>query len=215
MKKTLKHALISLGVVLLAQGAAAGGDAAAGEAKSATCVACHGPDGNSPAPSFPKIANLGEKNLYKQLRDIQSGRRNIVEMTGLLDNSSDQDLQDMAAFFDSQPMQLSGARDIKVRLGSGLETDALALGERIYRAGNLETGVPACSGCHSPTGKGNAPAGYPRLGGQYAEYTEKQLRAFRGGERTNDGDQQTMLQIAEHMTDAEIIAVANYIAGLN
>ena len=102
-----------------------------------------------------------------------------------------------------------------MRLGSGLETDALALGERIYRAGNIETGVPACSGCHSPTGKGNAPAGYPRLGGQYAEYTEKQLRAFRGGERTNDGDQQTMRQIAEHMTDAEIIAVANYIAGLN
>ncbi|TQV70736.1 cytochrome c4 [Exilibacterium tricleocarpae] len=214
MKRVLKYALISLSLAAFAQGAAAG-DAAAGESKAGTCVACHGSDGNSPAPNFPKLAGLGEKYLYKQLRDIKSGARPVVEMTGLLDNMSEQDLRDIAAFYDGNAMQLAGAKDIKVRLGSGVETDGLKLGAQVYRAGNLETGVPACTGCHSPTGMGNDPAGYPRLGGQYADYIAKQLRAFRGGERTNDGDQQTMRQVAEHMTDAEITAVANYIAGLN
>lgn len=215
MNRVLRHALISLSFVALAQGAAAQGDASAGESKVAICAACHGADGNSPAPNFPKLAGLGEKYLYKQLRDIKSGDRQVIEMTGMLTNLSDQDLQDIAAFFTAKPMQLSGAKEIKVRLNSGVETDGLELGEKVYRAGNLETGVPACTGCHSPTGQGNAPAGYPRLGGQHAAYIEKQLRAFRGGERVNDGDQKTMRQVAQLMSDAEITAVANYIAGLN
>ncbi|MGH1487710.1 MAG: c-type cytochrome [Cellvibrionaceae bacterium] len=191
------------------------GDPAAGEAQAAVCAGCHGSDGNSPAPSFPKIAGIGEKYITKQLKDIQSGKRAIVEMTGLLDGKSEQDLKDLAAFYNSKAMQLSGAKPLEVRVNAGIKVDGLELGARVFRAGNLETGVPSCSGCHSPRALGNEPAGYPRLSGQYSEYIAKQLRAFRAGERTNDGESRIMRQVAEHMSDAEIDAVANYISGLN
>lgn len=191
------------------------GDPIAGEAKVAVCAACHGNDGNSPAPTFPKIAGLGEKYLYKQLQDIRDGQRNIAEMTGLLDASSDQDLLDMAAFYNSKDLQITGAKPQEVLINAGIKVDGLTLGERIYRAGNLETNVPSCMGCHSPKGLGNEPAGYPRLSGQYAEYIAKQLRHFRAGERINDGDSMVMRQVAERMSDAEIDAISNYISGLN
>lgn len=218
-----KSTLLSIAAIVLSvSGSAiasgdghAAGNAEAGKALAASCAGCHGSDGNSPAPSFPKIAGLGEKYLYKQLRDVQSGARVIVAMTGQLDGKSDQDLKDLAAYFDSQTMQLSGAKEMKVKVNSGLEVDALKLGEQIYRAGNAEVGTPSCMGCHSPRGLGNAPAGYPRLSGQYAEYIALQLRNFRAGERTNDGDSKIMRGVAEHMSDAEIDAVANYISGLN
>ncbi len=192
-----------------------GGDPKAGEEIAATCAGCHGADGNSPAPSFPKIAGLGEKYLTKQLRDIQSGARPVAQMAGQLDDKSDQDLKNLAAYFNSQTMQLSGAKEMTVKVNAGIEVDALKLGEKIFRAGNQEAGTPSCTGCHSPRGLGNDPAGYPRLSGQYAEYIAAQLRSFRNGERTNDGDSKTMRTVAEYMTDAEIDAVANYISGLN
>lgn len=192
------------------------GDPAAGEAQAAVCSGCHGADGNSPTAAFPKIAGLGEKYLTKQLLDIQTGARVIPEMAGLLDGKTEQDLKDLAAFFNSKTTQLSGAKPQEVRVNAGIKVNGLALGERVYRAGNLATGVPACSGCHSPRGLGNEPAGYPRLSGQYSEYIAKQLRAFRAGERTNDGgDAKIMRQVAQHMSDAEIDAVANFISGLN
>src|SRR5690554_3037209 len=227
MKNLLKHALFSLGLVAVAQGASAAGDAKAGADKVAVCAACHGPDGNSPLPTFPKLAGLGEKYLLKQLQDIQAWDleadaekkpttgRPVPEMTGMLRDLSEQDLQDVAAYFASQAIQLSGAKDIQVKVNSGLMVDGLELGEKVYRAGNLANGVPACTGCHAPDGHGNAPAGFPRLSGQYAEYVEKQLLAFRSGNRTNDGDQMIMRLVAEKMSDAEIKAVANFIAGLN
>jgi cytochrome c553 len=207
--------IISVSSTAIASDSHTVGDPDAGKALAASCAGCHGTDGNSPAPSFPKIANLGERYLYKQLQDIQSGARVIVAMTGQLDNKSEQDLKDLAAYFDSQTMQLSGAKEMKVRVNAGIEVDALKLGERVYRAGNAEVGIPSCMGCHSPRGLGNAPAGYPRLSGQYADYIALQLRAFRAGERTNDGDSKTMRSVAEHMSDAEIDSVANYISGLN
>lgn len=191
------------------------GDAKAGKEQSAVCAGCHGTDGNSPAPSFPKIANLGEKYLFGQLKHIRDGSRSVVEMTGMLDGKSDQDLLDLAAYFNEQTMQLSGAKEATVKVNAGIEVDALALGERVFRSGNLETGVPACTGCHSPRALGNDPAGFPRLSGQYAEYIAKQLRAYRGGERTTDGDAKTMRSVAKHMSDAEIDAVANFISGLH
>jgi cytochrome c553 len=219
MKKVFKYAVFSLGLVAASHGAMAAGDAAAGEAKTAMCAGCHGADGNSLAPNFPKLAGLGEKYIIKQLNDIKNGRakggRDVVEMTGMLNALSDQDMADIAAFFSSKPMQLSGSKDIKVQASSGIKVDGLELGARVFRAGNAKTAVPACTGCHSPTGQGNAPAGYPRIGGQHAAYIEKQLRAFRSGDRWNDGDQKIMREVAENMTDAEIIAVSNYIAGLN
>lgn len=202
-------ALISLG---FAQTPAAAGDASAGEAKAAACAACHGPQGASSAPNFPNLAGIGEKYLLKQLRDIQSGQRQIPEMTGQLDAMSDQDLADLAAYYARQPRHWAGAKE---------DPNSLALGEQIYRGGNHETGVAACTGCHSPVGNGNAPAGYPALGGQHADYIAKQLHAFRDGAhdkswpgaRTND-DNAVMRGVAARMNDQEIAAVANYIAGL-
>ncbi|MFA5493215.1 MAG: c-type cytochrome [Porticoccaceae bacterium] len=197
--------------LLIVPFATAAGDAAAGQGKVAACAACHASDGNSPAPTFPKIAGLGEKYLLKQLQDIKSGVRPVPEMTGQLDAMSDQDLADIAAYYNAQTRQLSGSKEVK-----------LELGESIYRGGNVHTGVAACIGCHSPSGNGNAPAGYPALGGQFADYIAKQLRAFRTAAhdaedpsgRSNDGDAQVMRGVAARMTDQEISAVANYIAGL-
>lgn len=191
------------------------GDVTAGKSKSASCAACHGSDGNSPNPLFPKLAGLGEKYLFKQLQDIQSKKRDIAQMMGQLDSMKSQDLRDIAAYYNSQTMQISGAKDIEVQVNSGIKVNGLKLGERIFRAGNQKSGVPACTGCHSPKGMGNEPAGYPRLSGQYAGYIESQLKMFRSGDRTNDGDSQVMRQVAQYMSDAEIIAVANYISGLN
>lgn len=215
MKNIFKQALMAVSLIAAAQGGMAAGDAASGEGKVAVCAACHGADGNSPAPNFPKLAGLGEKYLTKQLQDIKAGKRAVVEMTGLLNALSDQDLADIAAFYNSKPLQLSGAKPLTVKVNAGIDVDGLELGEKVYRAGNAVVGTPACTGCHSPRGLGNDPAGYPRLSGQHADYIEKQLRAFRAGERTNDGDLQTMRQVAEHMSDAQIKAVANYISGLN
>lgn len=200
-----------LGLALASSLALAGGDAAAGQGKTAMCAGCHGADGNSAAPNFPKLAGQGEKYLTKQLQDIKAGDRPVLEMTGMLNAFSDQDLADIAAFYASKAIQMSGAKE------AGLDK-----GERVYRGGNLDTGVPACTGCHSPAGKGNAPAGYPALGGQFAAYTAKQLRAFRTGAhdpenpaaRTNDGESRVMRGVAAQMSDVEIEAVANFLAGL-
>lgn len=227
MKYTVKHLLPVLGALVLAQAATAQGDAEAGADKVAVCSACHGADGNSPSSAFPKLAGLGENYLFKQLEDIRTwdqasdpeekadAGRQVPQMTGMVRDLSDQDLADIAAYYAQQEMQLSGAQEMEVQLNSGEEVDALPLGEQVYRAGNRETGVPACIGCHSPDGDGNAPAAFPRLGGQYPEYIAAQLRAFRAGDRTNDGDSMMMRLTAKHMSDAEIDAVANYIGGLN
>lgn len=212
-----EHMKSLIGTSLVILGLAAGlpalaGDAAAGKALTTTCAACHGADGNSQAPNFPKLAGQGEKYLLKQLDDIKSGARTVPEMTGMLDSLSKVDLENIAAFYASKDMALSGARDDK---------ELLALGEKIYRAGNKEAGVPACTGCHSPTGVGNAPAGFPKLGGQHADYIAKQLKDFRTGAeytdkgRRNDGDIRIMRDAVARMSDREIEAVANYIAGLH
>ncbi len=211
MKTTLFTAAII--AALVSAPSLAAGDAAAGKAKAATCAACHGADGNSAASAFPKLAGLGGKYLIKQMKDIKSGDRPVAEMTGMLDSSSEQDIADIAAYYQQQKRALSGAQENK---------KLLSLGENIYRAGNLETGVPACTGCHSPAGNGNAPAGYPALGGQHAQYIAKQLRAFRTAAhdeenqtgRKND-ESKVMRSVSAHMNDLEIDALANYISGLH
>ncbi|TVZ42005.1 cytochrome c553 [Alteromonadaceae bacterium 2753L.S.0a.02] len=217
MNKPFRSTLISLGLItsaLFAVSSAHAGDAAKGEQLVAACGACHGADGNSAMATFPKLAGLGEKYLLKQMQDIKSGARVVPEMAGQVTNLSDAQLGDIAAYFGSKTIQLSGSEKIQVQLNSGVKVDGLKLGEQVYRAGNLESGVPACSGCHSPTGQGNSPAGFPRLGGQHGAYIAKQLRDFRAGNRTNDGEAMIMRGVAQHMSDAEIDAVANYIAGL-
>ena len=213
MKKSFLS-IICLLAAFSANQALAVGDAAAGESKVAVCAGCHGSDGNSMVPSFPKLAGLGEKYMTAQLRMIKSGERVIVEMTGILDASTDQDLQDMAAYYDSKAMAISGAQDITL-VGISDPYEALDFGENVYRGGNMKTGVAACTGCHSPSGKGNNPAGYPALGGQYASYIEKQLLAYRRGERASGGNAKIMQGVAANLSDKEIKAVANYISGLN
>jgi len=180
------------------------GDATAGAGKVAVCAACHGADGNSELGSNPKLAGQGERYTLKQLRDIKSGAREVALMTGLLDNRTDQDLMDMAAFYADQEITLQGA-----------DPDLVAMGRQIYRAGISDLGVAACSACHSPTGGGVAQAGFPALGGQHAEYIESQLKAFRSGARDNDGDSAPMRIVSERLTDREIEALASYISGLN
>lgn len=213
--KNLISIMLTMGLTSLVSVAAlADGDPARGETLSATCVACHGTDGTGTAPTFPKLADLGERYLLNQLIDIKTLDRVVPEMAGLLDNLSEQDLADLAAYYDGQTMQLSGANEATVQVYTGEVIDSVALGETLYRAGNLEKKIPACTGCHSPRGLGNEPAAFPRLSGQYTQYTEKQLRDFRAGNRIND-EAMIMRTIASRMSDAEIQAVANYISGLH
>lgn len=207
MNKVLVTLLLSLGLssaAYAAGGAAIVGDAEAGKAKTAVCGACHGADGNSAAPNFPKLAGQGEKYLLKQLQDVKSGKRQIVEMTGLLTNLSDQDLADIAAHYASQSMSVGAADPALVTRGAEL-----------FRGGKLEEGMPACTGCHSPDGSGNATAGYPKLGGQHGAYVAKQLTDFREGNRTNDGDTLIMRAIAAKLSNKDIAAVSSYIQGLH
>lgn len=201
MNKVLVSLLLTLGITGLAHAA---GDAKAGQAKTAVCGACHGPDGNSLAPNFPKLAGQGERYLLKQLHDIKDGKRQVLEMTGLLTNLSDQDLQDIAAYFSSQSGSVGGA-----------DPKLVARGEALFRGGKLEEGMPACTGCHSPNGAGNAAAGFPHLGGQHAQYVAKQLTDFREGNRTNDGDNMIMRAIAAKLSNKDIEAVSSYIQGLH
>ncbi|MFY0730903.1 c-type cytochrome [Pseudomonas sp. NFX15] len=209
MKKLIVSLLLTVGISGMAHAAGEAvqpGDAKAGQAKAAVCGACHGPDGNSMAPNFPKLAGQGERYLTKQLHDIKSGKRTVLEMTGLLTNLSDQDLADIAAYFSSQKGSV-GAADEKL----------VKRGENLFRGGDLAKGLPACTGCHSPNGAGNAAAGFPHLGGQHAQYVAKQLTDFRKeeGGRTNDGDAKTMQTIAKRLSDEDIAAVSSYIQGLH
>jgi cytochrome c553 len=213
MKKSFLT-IICLVAAFTANQGLASGDAAAGKNKVATCAGCHAGDGNSMVSSFPKLAGLGEKYLYRQLTMIKSGERMVASMTGLLDNSSDQDLQDMAAYYDGQQRSIAGAQEITM-IGYSDPIEVLELGENIYRGGNLKTGVPSCAGCHSPAGTGNGPAGYPGLGGQHADYIESQLLKYQSGERASGANAKIMQGVAERLSNKEIKAVANYISGLN
>ena len=206
MKKVVILASLLFGWTQVASGQT--GDAAVGEGLVATCSACHSADGNSAVPTFPKLAGLGEKYLLKQLKDIRDGARPIPTMVGQVDNMSDQDLANIAAFNDAQP-----------RSGGQADPDLIALGEKVYRAGVAERNVAACAACHSPNGKGNAPAGFPPLAGQHADYIAAQLRAYRKGYedesgRTNDGEAMIMRTNAFSLSDKENDAVASYASGL-
>ncbi|MEX0296015.1 cytochrome c [Pseudomonas putida] len=205
MNKLVVSLLLTMGVAGAANAAEpVKGDAAAGQAKTAICGACHNPDGNSLAPNFPKLAGQGQRYLEKQLHDIKSGKRTVLEMTGMLANFNDQDLADIAAYFASQKGSV-GAADPKL----------VERGWALFNGGDLEKGMPACTGCHSPNGAGIALAGFPHLGGQHSQYVTKQLTDFREGNRTNDGDAMTMRTIAGKLSNHDIEALASYIQGLH
>lgn len=201
MNKVLVTLLLTLGITGVAQAA---GDVKAGQTKAAMCGACHGADGNSAAPNFPKLAGQGERYLLKQMNDIKSGNRTVLEMTGLLTNMSEQDMADIAAYYASQSMSVGAADPALVKAG-----------EALYRGGKLAEGMPACTGCHSPDGAGNDAAGFPQLGGQHAQYVAKQLTDFREGNRTNDGDSMMMRSVAAKLSNKDIQAISSYIQGLH
>lgn len=180
----------------------AAGDATAGKAKSATCAACHNPDGNSTNPQYPNLAGQGADYLLKQLHDFKSGARTNAIMVGMVAALSPQDMEDLAAYFSSQPVKRAAA------------DPALAPeGEALFRGGDLKEGIPACMACHGVSGAGNPAAKFPMLAAQHAEYTEIQLKAFRTMERSNDAGQM-MRNVAAKLTDPQIKAVASYIQGL-
>ena len=191
--------LSSLSISVMAEG-----NPEHGKSISQACAACHGADGNSPAGSFPSIAGQQPKYLLKQLKDIKSGDRSAPLMTGQLDAFTDDDLSDLAAYFAGQ-----------TRKGGAAKPELVALGETIYRAGIKRKKIAACSACHLPQGEGNNPAGFPALAGQWPEYTEAQLKAFRVGDRHNDGDGRMMQSTAMDLSDTEITAVASYLYGLH
>ncbi|MGH8672335.1 MAG: c-type cytochrome [Burkholderiales bacterium] len=202
----------SAAALLCAGGAAAQGaakpDAAKGQSiASQTCAACHGADGNSPAAPNPKLAGQFYEYLHRQLVHFkpQSGNkpaRDNAVMASMLANLSTADMQNVAAYYASQKFKPAAAKD----------KELAALGQKIYRGGNAATAVAACAGCHGPSGAG-MPAQYPRISGQFAEYVEAQLKAFRSGTRANDPNGM-MRGVAVRMTDREIQAVAEYVAGL-
>lgn len=168
------------------------------------CAACHGPDGNSPLPENPKIAAQPAAYIFKQLSDYKAAtERKDPIMSAMAAPLSPEDMRAVAAHYASQ----------KPRPGAARNKDTVALGQRLYRAGNPEKGVPACSSCHGPDGAG-IPAQYPRLSGQHAQYTVHELQAFRTGERSNDPNQM-MRMIADRLSDEEIQALADYISGLH
>ena len=183
-------------------------DAAKGQAIAGqVCAACHAADGNSAAAANPKLAGQLYDYLHKQLANFkpQGGKkaeRDNAVMAGMTANLSAADMKDIAAYYASQKLKPAMARD----------KELAALGQRIYRGGNTASGMAACAGCHGPTGMG-MPAQYPRISGQFAEYVELQLKAFRAGTRANDPSGM-MRGVAVRMSDREIQAVAEYAAGL-
>ena len=181
---------------------AVAGDIEAGKAKSAVCAACHGADGNSTNPAWPSLAGQHASYTYKQLTDFKAGRRVNASMTGMVALLNDEDMKNLAAYYASQtakPVAFDG--------------EMIATGENIYRGGITDADVPACIGCHAPSGAGNGPAGWPSLKGQHADYTVVQLQAFREGSRANDSGRM-MRNVAARMSDMEMKAVAAYIAGM-
>lgn len=182
-------------------------DPAKGQQIVTTCAACHSADGNSMVAANPKIAGQHADYLRKQLNDFKAQNGKAPErmspvMNGMVAALSPQDMVDLAAYFGSQKLKPEQARN----------KDLLPLGQKIYRAGIPEKGVAACAGCHGAKGEG-IPAQYPRLSGQFTEYTIAQLQAFRAGARTNDLNK-VMRTMAGKMSDEEIKAVAEYVTGL-
>ncbi len=178
------------------------GDVAAGKQKAQVCAACHGVDGNSTTPAWPKLAGQHESYLIKQLMDFKAGNRENAQMAPMVANLTDQDIEDLAAWFASQKTK-PGVTD----------PDALDLGQKIYRAGSIEAGVPACMACHGPAGQGNPAAKYPVVAGQHAAYLQTQLKAFREDKRTNDINE-VMRTIVDRMSDEEINSVSEFMQGL-
>ena len=216
MRSLLKLTMMALYLALASQAFALTGDAEQGEKKALTCGGCHGMDGNSAVPANPKLAGQSEKYLVKQLQEFKSGRRQNAVMAGFASALTDQDMADIAAYYASQVAQPGTAK-----------TESIEVGQALYRGGNPEKGIAACTGCHGAKGYGLPEAGFPRLAGQHAAYTKAQLEAFRAAGRedlgakayrnndsSNPEELGMMRGIAKKLSDKEIKALSEYIQGL-
>jgi len=212
----MKKTIIILATVLLASFSSsiiAAGDAEAGQAKSATCMGCHGLAGNSAIATFPKLAGQGEAYLFKQLQNFKSGERNNAIMAGVASLLSEQDMMDIAAYYSIQTITENSAKG---------DAETIELGRKIYVGGKMDTQTTACIACHGPKGLGIPTAGFPALSAQHADYTAAQLKAFRQysiNEQTGSDDvsrtNEMMVNVAKGLTTVEIEALAQYIAGLH
>ncbi len=180
------------------------GSADAGKSKSLTCSACHGADGNSVNPMWPSVAGQHSTYIYDQLQAFKSGTRLDILMSAQTLALNEQDMRDLAVYFESQAAAAKPVADVAT----------IASGEELYRGGDDEAGIPACLACHGPTGRGNPAASYPSLRGQYAAYTEKQLRDYASGARKSDGPTKVMRDIAQRLSEKDIVDLASYIQGL-
>ena len=185
--------------------ATAVGSVEAGRTKSATCAACHGVDGNSVTPDWPMLAGQHSSYIVRQLRAFKNGERTDVTMKPFADLLSEQDMLDVAAYFEAQRPVPKGA-----------DPALVSLGQQIYRGGLPARGVAACIACHGPDGAGNPLAAYPRISAQHAAYTTKQLNAYAAGDRRSDVDvDQMMRNVAGLLFEDEIRALASYVQGLD
>jgi len=202
--KTLPDLLVRSLVAALVFGGSVLGTAQAQDAKTiaaTVCAACHGEDGNSAVPMFPKIAGQNETYIVKQLRDFQAGRRKSDIMAPIVAALKPEDFLELGTYFASQKMKLGEPADKKLA----------DLGKLIFFDGNEDSGVPACVGCHQALGAGHLI--YPRIGGQHVTYVTQQLKNFAAGERANDVSR-FMRVVAKRMTNEEMNAVAAYLADL-
>ncbi|SHM21983.1 c-type cytochrome [Vreelandella subglaciescola] len=210
MRKLLASLAMIMGAVGTAQAQtaelSANADAAAGKEMAQSCAACHGDGGVSQMGMFPNLAGQQMSYVAKQIMDIRDGDRPVPQMAGQVDDFSDQDAWDVAAYFADQTASQGQADDENA--------EVLARGETLYRAGDLSNGIPACAACHTPTGAGIGSAVYPALSGQHPEYVVSTLSDFAAGERANDPGA-VMRDIADKMRDSDMEAVANYVLGLH
>ena len=201
---TAKFAALTLVAVLGWTGSVhAAGTIEAGQAKSATCMACHGMDGNSANPEWPSLAGQHSSYILKQLKHFKAGERQNLLMSPMAMILADQDMEDLAAFYAAQTPRPTGET----------EPSKLQRGQAIYRAGIASKGVPSCAGCHGPNGRGIPGAAFPMIGGQHAVYAAVQLRGYKSGDRATDPNSM-MRTIASRLTDEDIDAVASYLQGM-
>nr|WP_298413945.1 c-type cytochrome [uncultured Halomonas sp.] len=202
MRKLLVGLALVMGFITTAHGAVEG-DPAAGKEKAQVCAACHGQQGNSAAPTFPNIAGQQPAYAVKQITEIRDGVRPVPQMVGIVANLDEQDIADLAAFFANQDLNVGQA-----------DPELVDRGKSLYTSGDLAKGIPACMGCHMPTGVGVNSAKFPALSGQHPEYTVSTLQDYAKGERSNDPNA-IMRSIASKMSDADMEAVASYVSGLH
>lgn len=183
----------------------AAGDAEAGKARAAVCMACHGMDGNSANPEWPTLAGQHEDYIVAQLNAFQEGVRQNVLMTPMSMGLTDTDKANLAAFYSSQTTKTTP-----------VDPALVDLGRKLYLAGDSERGIAACAACHGPTGRGNGPAGMPVVSGQRSTYTVSQLKAYADGTRKAPSDVKTSMMhgVASMLTPEDMVAVANFVQGL-